>query len=105
MKIVRLKPLKMPKKNAVKAKDTIKSTPVSTAPKPMKIHGHMTIELTDKEEVKQPVEEEKAEIEPQELTKEEEKMTAAEILDALIKTANIVPSEENEEEDQDEAER
>ena len=49
MKIVRLKPLKMPKKNAVKAKDVIKSTPVSTAPKPMKIHGHTTIILTDKD--------------------------------------------------------
>ena len=47
MKLVRLKPLKMPKKNAVKAKDVIKSTPVSTAPKPMKIHGHTTIVLTD----------------------------------------------------------
>ena len=49
MKLVRLKPLKMPKKNAVKAKDVIKPTPVSTAPKPMKIHGHTTIILTDKD--------------------------------------------------------
>lgn len=57
MKIVRLKPLKMPKKNAVKAKDVIKSTPVSTAPKPMKIHGHTTIVLTDPKTGKQEVHE------------------------------------------------
>ena len=47
MKLVKLKPLKL--SNAVRAKDSIKSMPVSNTPKPMKIHGHTTIILTDKD--------------------------------------------------------
>ena len=57
MKIVRLKPLKMPKKKAVKAKDSIKSAPVSNTPRPLKIHGHTTIVLTDPKTGKQEVHE------------------------------------------------
>lgn len=45
MKLVKLKPLKL--SNAVRAKDSIKSMPVSTSPRSLKIHGHTTIILTD----------------------------------------------------------